>query len=273
MTVVQSLLDSPQLDLTKRALRGSAIAQGFWVGLAGVIVVLVISGPFTTSDIMSVSERAIYWFVIATCTYFFTISCAAPVYVLLHPRIMDWRVNSVISGLFAALPVTAFVVFTNTYVFKVGYGNLDGYAELAFGCVIITIVGTFLHQAVNVDLRQIRPAPSPDTGAASPLLKKLDPEIRANVVSLHAQGHYVEVTTLRGRQLLLMRLKDAIAELEPDSGCQVHRSWWVSKQVAQAAKRCSGRVVLNLADGREVPVSRFNLTEIRRWIASETADP
>jgi len=137
----------------------------------------------------------------------------------------------------------------------------------------VTVVGTFLHQTLNLEMRLLKPASDPLAGFTAPILKRLNPGIRAEVVSLHAQGHYVEVTTLKGKQLVLIRLKDAIDELKPDCGCQVHRSWWVCKQKVQAAQRSNGRVVLTLTDGREVPVSRYNLTEIRRWMASETAEP
>lgn len=270
MNVTQDFNNSPMLDFAKRVLRESVVAKGFWFGLVGVIAILVISGPFTTADVMSIWERGIYWLVIATLTYFCAVGCAALIYAMLHPRIADWRVNSLISGLVAGLPVATLVIVSNAYVFKVGYGNLGGYTELAIGCVIVSVVGTFLHQTVNVDLRQLQPQANPRAGQAAPILKRLEPRIRAQVVSLHAQGHYVEVTTLRGKQLVLMRLKDAIAELEPDCGRQVHRSWWVRKQQVQAARRTSGRVVLQLEDGRQVPVSRYNLSEIRHWMTTET---
>ena len=273
MTAAGTFLNSTAADFTRRALRRSAMSQGFWLGLAGMVVILVLSGPFRTMEIMSFWERTVYWSVIATVSYFCAVGFAAPIYVLLHPRITNWKINSLISGIVAGIPVAAFVLLANAYVFNVGYGNLSGYTELAFGCIVVAAVGTFLHQFVNLDFRRLEPEPGKHAGIAAPILKRLDPHIRAEVVSLQAQGHYVEVTTLRGTQLLLMRLKDAIAELERDCGSQVHRSWWVRRQSVQAARRSNGRVVLTLKDGREVPVSRHNLTDIRRWIASETAEP
>ena len=273
MNAAGTFLNSTVADFTHRALRRSAMSQGFWLGLAGVVVILVLSGPFRTMEIMSFWERAVYWFVIATVSYFCAVGFAAPVYVLLHPRIANWKISSLIAGIVAGTPVAAFVCLANAYVFDIGYGNLSGYTELAFGCVVVAIVGTFLHQVVNLDFRRLEPEPGKHASVAAPILKRLDPDVRAEVVSLHAQGHYVEVTTLRGKQLLLMRLKNAISELEPGCGRQVHRSWWVHRQKVQAARRSSGRVVLTLQDGREVPVSRYNLTEIRRWMEAETAEP
>lgn len=273
MSVAQDDLNNATMEFTKRVLRRSALAQGFWLGLAGVIAILVISGPFTTAEVMSLSDRAIYWCIIAVFTYFCAVGVAAAVYAVLHPRIANWKLSGIIAGLIAGIPVAVFVVVVNAYVVPVGYGNLGGYAELALSCVFVTIVGTFMHQAVNTDLRQIRPEAGTLGNLAAPIFKRLDPNIRAEVVSLHAQGHYVEVTTRRGKQLVLMRLKNAIAELGPDCGRQVHRSWWVCNRQAQTAHRSGGRVVLQLVDGREVPVSRYNLKEIRRWIASQAQEP
>ncbi|MCB1397271.1 MAG: LytTR family transcriptional regulator, partial [Rhodobacteraceae bacterium] len=73
---------------------------------------------------------------------------------------------------------------------------------------------------------------------------------------LSVQDHYVEVVTTRGRELLLMRLSDAIAETEGCAGLQVHRSHWVALDQVQAAHRDGARAVLTLSDGREIPVSR-----------------
>ncbi|MFK7943388.1 MAG: hypothetical protein AB8B85_10825, partial [Paracoccaceae bacterium] len=99
MIAAHGFLNSPSVKLTNRVLRVSAKSQGFWAGLAGVVVILVISGPFTTADVMSTSERAIYWSVIATVCYFCAIGCAAPTYALLLPHLGGWKVNSLISGL------------------------------------------------------------------------------------------------------------------------------------------------------------------------------
>ena len=62
--------------------------------------------------------------------------------------------------------------------------------------------------------------------------------------------------TSRGSDLILMRLADALAELEGIEGSQTHRSWWVAKAAVSGAKRGDGRAVLTLRNGVEAPVSR-----------------
>ena len=107
--------------------------------------------------------------------------------------------------------------------------------------------------------RNRRPAPvagSPSVPAPPRLLTRLPLAKRGPLLSLSVQDHYVEVVTTRGRELLLMRLSDAIAETEGCAGLQVHRSHWVALDQVQAAHRDGARAVLTLSDGREIPVSR-----------------
>jgi len=56
--------------------------------------------------------------------------------------------------------------------------------------------------------------------------------------------------------LILMRLGDAIAELEGLEGAQTHRSWWFAKSAVADVTKLDGRAMLTLKDGAEVPVSR-----------------
>ena len=90
----------------------------------------------------------------------------------------------------------------------------------------------------------------------------------AEVWAVEAEDHYLRLHTSKGQDLILLRLADAIAELEGIEGAQVHRSWWVARDAITDAKRGDGRAVLTLKDGAEVPVSRTYAGELRAkgWI-------
>jgi DNA-binding LytR/AlgR family response regulator len=75
--------------------------------------------------------------------------------------------------------------------------------------------------------------------------------------------HYVEIHTDKGKSLILMRLSDAIAETEGVDGVRIHRSHWVAKQAISAVRRVDGRVVVQLATGDMLPVSRSYLAAVR----------
>lgn len=101
-------------------------------------------------------------------------------------------------------------------------------------------------------------ATSPSAPAEpDPLRSKLPFALRnAAILSLSAEDHYVRVRTDRGQALILMNLADAVAALGPDAGVRIHRSHWVTRDIARGATRQAGRLVVRLADDTVLPVSR-----------------
>jgi hypothetical protein len=114
-----------------------------------------------------------------------------------------------------------------------------------------------------------RPADPPRTARPN-LMERVRPERRGALLALKADGHYLQVYTDAGSDLILYRLSDALLELSGDDGVQVHRSWWVAQR-ALAIERHRDRLVL--VNGVEVPVSRsFRIVARQRgWLSP--ADP
>ena len=90
----------------------------------------------------------------------------------------------------------------------------------------------------------------------APILNRLPGACRGNLIRLTAQDHYVEVVTDRGRALVAMRLRDAITEVGPINGTQVHRSHWVARDAVIGRYTVDRTTRLRLADGSTVPVGR-----------------
>ena len=93
----------------------------------------------------------------------------------------------------------------------------------------------------------------PARNARLALLERVRPERRGALLAVKAEGHYLQVYTDAGSDLILYRLSDALLELGAEDGAQVHRSWWVASR-ALAPQRHRDRLVLT--NGVEVPVSR-----------------
>ena len=90
----------------------------------------------------------------------------------------------------------------------------------------------------------------------SALLKRLPPGIGSDIIALETEDHYLRVHAVGGSALILMRMADAVALLDPQLGAQVHRRWWVA-QAAVAGVRSEGqKLFLCLIDGTLVPVGR-----------------
>ncbi len=107
-------------------------------------------------------------------------------------------------------------------------------------------------------------ARAPGTAPAR-FLERLPAKLRgADLYAVEAEDHYLRLHTSRGSDLILMRLSDAVAELEGIEGAQTHRSWWVARAGVADARRGDGRAVLTLKDGAEAPVSRTHAAALRR---------
>ena len=88
-------------------------------------------------------------------------------------------------------------------------------------------------------------------------LDRLPFKLRGSVIrAVQSEDHYLRIHTDRGSDLILMRLSDALTELEGLEGAQTHRSWWVAKDAVRGVSRGDGRATLTLEGGLEAPVSR-----------------
>lgn len=96
-------------------------------------------------------------------------------------------------------------------------------------------------------------------------MAKLPAALRRDILALEAEDHYVRVHTRHGSALVLMRLADAAAIIDPRLGLRVHRSWWVAKDGVRALERTPGRTIARLADDTAVPISRTYLPAARTF--------
>jgi DNA-binding LytR/AlgR family response regulator len=123
--------------------------------------------------------------------------------------------------------------------------------------------------AINMLIETRRAAVTSVSPEPPKFLERLPLKLRgAEVWAIEAEDHYLRLHTSKGQDLILLRLADAVAELQGIEGLQVHRSWWVARDAITDAKRGDGRATLTLKDGAEVPVSRTyaGLLRERGWI-------
>lgn len=252
---------------TLRELRAHLTAPFVMAAMAGIGLVLGLSGPFGTYDSLPLGGRLAYWLAVAAGSY----ATGAAVTML---GVARWDRDG--AGLAWRLVRGTGLVGTAVLV-CLGAINL-----LAFGWTGMppvgaeTLGGAYAVSAVILTLRELAPesgpgrlgpaAPAtaaPTAPAPPPILDRLPLARRGTLVALTVQDHYVEVRTSRGRDLVLMRLGDAIRETGEVRGAQVHRSHWVALDQVAFARRAGDGAVLGLSDGSEVPVSRRYMAVIR----------
>ena len=112
----------------------------------------------------------------------------------------------------------------------------------------------------------VAPIPAPGPADARPnappatfpsaLLGRLPPGIGRDILALETEDHYLRVHTAGGSALILMRMVDAVAALDPRLGAQVHRRWWVAEAAVVRIQAEGHRLSLRLNDDSLVPVGR-----------------
>lgn len=136
------------------------------------------------------------------------------------------------------------------------------YAPTAMGQLFLPVVViTAVVSAINVFTgRRAQPVQTHQAPASRPAARfpaRLPPRLRgAAIHAVQAEDHYLRIHTDRGSDLILMRLSDALEELEGLEGAQTHRSWWVAKGAVRDIQRGDGRAALTLEGGVVAPVSR-----------------
>ncbi len=123
------------------------------------------------------------------------------------------------------------------------------------------MVVTVTLSAINVFLERARPVQThAHSGSGATVARfpdRLPPKLRgAEIRAVQAEDHYLRIHTDRGSDLILMRLSDALDELDGLEGAQTHRSWWVARSAVREVTRGDGRATLALEGGLTAPVSR-----------------
>ncbi|MFN3946359.1 MAG: LytTR family DNA-binding domain-containing protein [Allosphingosinicella sp.] len=232
--------------------RGRDLAQGAAVAL-GAAALLALAGAFGTGEAPFL-ERLVYWTLVMAVGAAWGEACQR----LLAPRLdgdaRPWTFVAALTALVAA-PMCLFVWAATGLFFGGALYPLSRLAELAIPVVSVTAamcaMGVFLRRATPVRTHAAAVAGPPKFVARLPL------HLRAGrLIAVQAEDHYLRVHTDLGSHLILMRLSDALAELDGVEGAQTHRSWWVARDAVRGAARGDGRATLTLDGGLVAPVSR-----------------
>ena len=236
-----------------------------WIRGAAVAVIsglfLTFSGAFGTDD-APLAVRLAYWMTLMALGYAWGAFVAGYVF-----RDGRWRTGHrwlgvAVAALAMSIPFTGVVWFASRLMFGADIPLED--LPFLFGPVLlVSLAITALNMLIEAG-RTTHAGPAPPK-----FLARLPLKLRgAEVWAVEAEDHYLRLHTSKGQDLILLRLADAVAELEGIEGAQVHRSWWVARDAIADAKRGDGRATLTLKDGSEVPVSRTYAGMLREkgWI-------
>jgi DNA-binding LytR/AlgR family response regulator len=232
-------------------LRGLIVA----VGAGGF---LAISGAFGSGG-APLTQRLLYWIPLLVLGGLWGHVCGAFITRFIDPDARPWAATAALTAVITG-PLTVGVWAATGFFFE---GRLL-HAEALINFLPPVLLITAVLSALNVFLGRERPV---ETHAGAPgaaparFLDRLPPKLRgARLIAIQSEDHYLRLHTDRGSDLILMRLSDALNELEGLEGAQTHRSWWVARDAVASVARGDGRAALTLDGGADrdliAPVSR-----------------
>lgn len=256
-------MDHPYLQSTLREMHAILQSRRLWLTFLAVLAIFIVTGPFGTSETMSFADRLLYWTIIQGSAWTFAISFSIIANSILAGSIENMLTRMMIGSLTAALPIGLLLTITNR-VFsgkEMGFGpflqsSLSSLPLCAIFCLLSYLTACqSLETAANAATDTDEDTKCEVKGTA-PLLERLPPQKRGELLRLSVQDHYTEIVTTRGRQLVLLRFSDALKEIGQTEGLQVHRSHWIADADAVSLRKQAGRLHVITRDGTEIPVSR-----------------
>lgn len=245
----------------------------FIILVVGVLLGLI--GPFGTFE-MPTGTRMAFW-----------IASSMTGYAIFRPfiAVSQWvsealNVPLVVSGglalVIGAIPLTFLIGLFFADFDAARVLRWDGLPRLYFQ---VWIIGFIINAVFAFTLGRARAPTASGAAAATPdgppndVAERSDqatrlPAVLGDIHALKGEDHYVRVIAQNGEQLVLMRLRDAIADLGEPAGLQVHRSWWVATAGIAKVNRKGRSAEIILKNGASVPVSREMIPRLRemRWL-------
>lgn len=248
------------------------------------MLIFWITGPYGTAQRLAAVPRLGFWLVLHAATWSIAIVSAVLANGLLRQKLASGFARMMVGAAAAGIPIGLVTSAISAATFSVVPTATDVLADVGTGLLLSLLFCTLTWMTMNAEVATELGATGPEATAAGesaalaradavetgggrvPLLLRLKPANRGLPLHLTVSDHYTEVTTTAGRELILLRFADAIGELGPVPGLQVHRSHWVADAHVARLLRDNGRLSIHLADGTEVPVSRTYAAAVRqRW--------
>ena len=221
-----------------------------WFVLFCVSAILAFIGPFGTFAALSLPLRFAYW---------------APVVFSAHligkaaGRLIDHQLRWPASPRRDVLQIVVFVAVSSPVIWAYSTifdESLRSFERVAF--LTAHVLGaTILVVGLMSLLTKRDNSEQPVRSTYPRLYSRLMPCTAASIERLTVNDHYVDIHLDDGSaQRVLMRLSDAVAEMEGEDGFYTHRSHWVVGRHVKASARENSRDFLMLGSGGKVPVSR-----------------
>jgi hypothetical protein len=252
---------------------GAIHAQLALVASAGALLAFL--GPFGTYDLPPLSRLACW------------LGLTLIAWLVYKAALLTGRRSALLAGLSRAAGEALGILIGTVAVAVMVKGVISSLypaARLPFDTLLIqtAVIGCLIYFPVRQlparlstpERHSIRaPKLESDDNPGAAFFRRLPPIFERELLCLEMEDHYVRVHAAGSSTLLLMRMRDAVAELEGVRGARVGRSWWVRRDAVVGIVRSGRTIRLELRNGQTVPVARSQVSRLRElgWLAGTAA--
>ncbi|MCB2080474.1 MAG: LytTR family transcriptional regulator DNA-binding domain-containing protein [Novosphingobium sp.] len=245
--------------------------------MCGFALVVAMLGPFGTYTQSTFGVRLVGWTLLLLAAY-----------VLIRPAVVALRKLAYLTGLPATAVTVSGVMLLSaplTMVWRMigknEFSAVEGYLGLmpfsVFCALAVLAVATWSRDAnrrldasqddkesATLPVAMQETEPEHDVSIQPALLMRLSQDFRSPILALESEDHYVRVHGEHGSELVLVRLRDAIAEMDGVPGEQVHRSWWIAKAGIANFEPAGRSWKIYLSNGIDVTVARDSVPRLQQ---------
>jgi len=241
------------------------------VVMVAVGVALAALGPFGSFAIGSFGARLAYWVPAALIGYAIFRPTTLAAFIIARRLDLSQLGAAVVGVLVAAVPGSFAIAYFGGY----RPGAEPSFDELFQLYIQVGVIGvlvmTFfmLMSREPASARPLAAAASTAPPAIAPsFLDRLPGAWADRLVALEMEDHYVRAHGPDTSALILLRMRDAEAELAGIDGLRVHRSWWVARSAVAKVLRDGRGYKLRLTNGLEPSVARDRIAALKAagWI-------
>ena len=241
------------------------------VVMIAVGVALAALGPFGSFAIGSFGARLAYWIPAALIGYAIFRPTTLAAWLIARRLDLPQLPAMMVGIVIAAVPASFAIAF---------FGGYRPGAEPSFDLLFqlyvqVAVIGVLVMAFFILMGRRLeKPAPvaqvplnEPAVPTAipprAPFLGRLPPAWADRLLALEMEDHYVRAHGPDASALILLRMRDAEAELAGIDGLRIHRSWWVARDAVERAIRDGRGTKLRLTNGLEPPVARDRVAALK----------
>lgn len=228
------------------AIKG-ALTPPIICGWLAASVVVAISGPFGTFEAHGLAWRLAYWSTVIGISIPIGILCRAfweQVLATSDQWVKDLFVIGTLALIFGPLVVGFNIWLTGDRTYNSVSWPMASLVTFCVGLGLVTI-RRWIHESIPQHVVRKRDR----------LLDRIGAPEGRRLAHVCSDNHHIRIFTDDGTQYrILMRLRDAIAEIDVEEGLCTHRSHWVAQFCIDSVDAHSGKEVVRMTCGTRVPI-------------------